>query len=63
MNCKVNVDITSQGQIEILPLSMSKVLEVEGSGLVKKSFTANFTECYDKGYTKLKKYEGKIHGF
>lgn len=41
---------------------MSEVLEVEANGSINISYTANFTDCYNNGYTTLEKNkQGKMH--
>lgn len=59
MNCSVNVNITDHGQVKIQPLNMLEILEIEANGHVKMNYIANFTDCYDKGYTEKKDDKGK----
>lgn len=65
MNCNVNVDMKDHGQVKIQPLNMVEILEVKANGNVTIEYTANFTDCYSKGYIDKEKIhdEGKIHGF
>lgn len=63
MDCKVSVNIVDREQIEISPLNMSKVIDLEGKDLVTAPYIANFADCYEKGYTSFKNEKGKIRGF
>ncbi|KYM98055.1 Solute carrier family 15 member 1, partial [Cyphomyrmex costatus] len=58
MDCGVSVNL-DQNPISISSLNMSEVLELKANGSVKIPYTADFTECYEKGYTKLKNYQGE----
>ncbi|XP_011696789.1 PREDICTED: solute carrier family 15 member 1 isoform X2 [Wasmannia auropunctata] len=64
MNCNVNVNMVNQGlAVDIGPVSMVEILEVKAAGSVTIPYTADFTECYNKGYTDLNKNEqGEITG-
>lgn len=41
----------TQGKINISPLNMSEVLEITANEADKIPYTADFTDCKDKGYT------------
>ncbi|XP_018358081.1 PREDICTED: solute carrier family 15 member 1-like isoform X2 [Trachymyrmex cornetzi] len=60
MNCTVSVKL-NQNKIDIInpPLNMSEVLEVKVNGSTEISYKADFTDCYDNGYTSTKNEEGK----
>ncbi|XP_011866466.1 PREDICTED: solute carrier family 15 member 1 isoform X2 [Vollenhovia emeryi] len=64
MNCTVNVDMANHvvNPVKINPVSMSEVLEVKANETVTIPYTADFTECYEKGYTDLKTAKGEING-
>lgn len=55
--------MVNQSQV-VFPLNMIEMLKVKADGYITIPYTANFTDCYNNGYTELKKTEqGKIHGF
>ncbi|XP_018302584.1 peptide transporter family 2 isoform X2 [Mycetomoellerius zeteki] len=62
MDCIVSLNFTNKNSINTInPLNMSEVLEVEANGSINISYTANFTDCYNNGYTTLEKNkQGKI---
>lgn len=54
----------NQGPVDVFPLNMTEMLKVKANGPIIIPYKADFTDCYNKGYTKLEKTEqGKIHGF
>ncbi|XP_071574991.1 solute carrier family 15 member 1 isoform X2 [Temnothorax nylanderi] len=62
MGCSVSIDMVDQGQIKIYPVSRSETLEVKANGSISIFYRADFTDCYDKGYTNWTTEEGKITG-
>ncbi|XP_012524255.1 peptide transporter family 1 isoform X2 [Monomorium pharaonis] len=54
MDCSVSINMINQDPSSVPPLNMVEFLEVKANGKITIPYTANFTDCINKGYEKLR---------